>query len=745
MKKKFKKIKRVWKALFGNSRASEKYNQKTSSAEGEKNDEGYDAAVVHSRRNTENQITNVQGQATARTELDLNGDALKAPVQQCAFDVNGGKVGRKKEKCKKKKSFWKVLFVCIRPSKKVLQAPVRAESNWSVDAHQAPVCTESDWSVDAFQAAVQTESDWSFDALQAPVRVESDWSVDALQAPVRAESDWSVDALQAPVRTESDCSVDALQAPVRIESDWSVDALQAPVRTESDCSVDALQAPVRVESDWSVDALQAPDRAESDWSVDALQAPVRVESDWSVDALQAPVCAESDWSVDALQAPVRAESDWSVDALQAPVCTESDWSVDALQTPFHVEPDWSFDALQAPVCAESDWSVDALQAPVRVESDWSVDALQAPVRTESDWSVDALQAPVRVESDCSVDALQAPVRVESDWSVDALQAPVRTESDWSVNALQAPVRTESDCSVDAPVRAKSAWSVDALQTSGNTNSLFDPCSDIFSYYEVGNMLGQGGFGAVYEGRRVMDGLEVAVKFVKKSEDTKYINFTEPLPLEVALLILANEGPRVPHIIQLLDWKDVGEYYIMVLERPVPCEDLLDFVQRHGGRIDEVLARVIMRQATQAAYMSCQRGVLHRDIKQENLLINKDTLEVKLIDFGCGDLLQTMAYTTFMGTRMYCPPEFLSQGKYHGEPATVYSLGVLLFSLICGTFPDSHDKIMIDLNRWFIAGLSQECCQLICSCLQRDPKKRLDLGKILHHKWFKGINMKKTVI
>ncbi|XP_050973137.1 serine/threonine-protein kinase pim-2-like [Labeo rohita] len=253
------------------------------------------------------------------------------------------------------------------------------------------------------------------------------------------------------------------------------------------------------------------------------------------------------------------------------------------------------------------------------------------------------------------------------------------------------------------------------------------------------MLGQGGFGAVYEGRRLEDGLEVAVKFVKKTEDTQYINFPEPLPMEVALLILANEGPRVPQIIQLLDWKDLGEYYIMILERPIPCEDLFDFVQRHGGRIDEELARVVMRQATQAAYMSCQRGVLHRDIKQENLLINRDTLEVKLIDFGCGDLLQSVPYTTFMGTRMYCPPEFITEGRYHGEPATVYSLGVLLFSLVCGTFPDSDDLIMINLNRWFIAGLSLDCCQLICSCLQSDPTERLDLGEILHHEWFKVLD------
>ncbi|KAL1255735.1 hypothetical protein QQF64_013796 [Cirrhinus molitorella] len=176
-------------------------------------------------------------------------------------------------------------------------------------------------------------------------------------------------------------------------------------------------------------------------------------------------------------------------------------------------------------------------------------------------------------------------------------------------------------------------------------------------------------------------------------------------MEVALLILANEGPRVPQIIQPLDWKDLGEYYIMILERPIPCKDLFDFVQSHGGRIDEDMARVVMRQVTQAAYMSCQHGVLHRDIKQENLLINKDTLEVKLIDFGYGDLLQSTPCTTFMDTRMYIPPEFISEGRYHGKPATVYSLGVLLFSLVCRTFPDSDNLIIISVNHWFIAGLS----------------------------------------
>ncbi|KAL0173174.1 hypothetical protein M9458_033485, partial [Cirrhinus mrigala] len=120
-------------------------------------------------------------------------------------------------------------------------------------------------------------------------------------------------------------------------------------------------------------------------------------------------------------------------------------------------------------------------------------------------------------------------------------------------------------------------------------------------------------------------------------------YPKPVPLEVALLIRATQGSRVPEIIQLLDWEDLHDHYRMVLERPVPCQSLYDFIRSYNGTIEEDLARIIIRQAVTAAQTCCRRGVLHRDIKPENFLITLDTLELKLIDFGCGEILTNKAY------------------------------------------------------------------------------------------------------
>ncbi|KAI4882450.1 hypothetical protein NFI96_033351, partial [Prochilodus magdalenae] len=127
----------------------------------------------------------------------------------------------------------------------------------------------------------------------------------------------------------------------------------------------------------------------------------------------------------------------------------------------------------------------------------------------------------------------------------------------------------------------------------------------------------------------------------------------------------------------------------------------------GQRISDGLQVAIkIVQKLHAASQCHKRGVLHRDIKLENLLINPDTLELKLIDFGCGDFIKKSGFDSFAGTVEYCPPEFFLQGRYHAGPATVWSLGVLLFATVCGDLPFADNREIIGGRLHFRDGLSR---------------------------------------
>lgn len=111
--------------------------------------------------------------------------------------------------------------------------------------------------------------------------------------------------------------------------------------------------------------------------------------------------------------------------------------------------------------------------------------------------------------------------------------------------------------------------------------------------------------------------------------------------------LVSSESKCEQVIQLLDWYETADTFIMVLERPSPCMDLFDYCLVH--QMSEDLARIIMMQVLMAVRHCYDSGVLHRDIKPENLLINPSTMAVKLIDFGCGDLLRDDPYTEFAGS------------------------------------------------------------------------------------------------
>ena len=126
-------------------------------------------------------------------------------------------------------------------------------------------------------------------------------------------------------------------------------------------------------------------------------------------------------------------------------------------------------------------------------------------------------------------------------------------------------------------------------------------------------------------------------------------------------------------------------YMYVLEHLPGVQDLFDYITEQRT-LEEEEARGLLRHGVQVVEACHARGVLHRDIKDENILVNPYTKEVKLIDFGSGAQVKEGAYTDFDGTNVYAPPEWIHIARYHGAPAAVWSLGVLLYDMVQGDIP-----------------------------------------------------------
>ncbi|RMB89921.1 hypothetical protein DUI87_33695 [Hirundo rustica rustica] len=164
-------------------------------------------------------------------------------------------------------------------------------------------------------------------------------------------------------------------------------------------------------------------------------------------------------------------------------------------------------------------------------------------------------------------------------------------------------------------------------------------------YRVGSLLGRGGFGSVFAATRLSDGAPVAIKRVPRNRVRHWDQLPNgtSAPLEIVLLHKVSTG--FPGVAQLLEWLELPNDIIMVLERP-------------------------------------ERWTSN----QENILVDLATGQAKLIDFGCGTYLQDTAYTHFAGTPSYSPPEWTHFGWYYGKPATIWSLGILLHQMVCGEHP-----------------------------------------------------------
>ncbi|XP_065911820.1 serine/threonine-protein kinase pim-3-like [Dysidea avara] len=253
------------------------------------------------------------------------------------------------------------------------------------------------------------------------------------------------------------------------------------------------------------------------------------------------------------------------------------------------------------------------------------------------------------------------------------------------------------------------------------------------YYELKEVIGTGGFGSVYGGICKENKQSVAIKVVPRARVFGWSKIGSlVVPKEVALL------HRLHHryVIKLLDYFEEPDNYIIVMERPEKYIDLFDYITQKEY-LSEKTSRYLFRQIVEAVLYCQSMGVVHRDIKDENILIDLKTGHVKLIDFGSGTHLKESAFTEYEGTRVYSPPEWIKKRRYHARTATVWSLGILLYDMLLGDIPFEEDYEIVQANLKFHKPISTEAKDLISWMLTVKPKDRPTLEQILSHPWTRG--------
>jgi len=250
-------------------------------------------------------------------------------------------------------------------------------------------------------------------------------------------------------------------------------------------------------------------------------------------------------------------------------------------------------------------------------------------------------------------------------------------------------------------------------------------------YRVGEAIGKGGFGTVYVGTRYSDGKHVAIKHVAKSKVTEWAEIEgKRVPMEIKLL---KNVQNVEGVIQLYEYYERADSFIYIFEKPVDCKDLFDFITEKVA-LSEDLARGFFKQIVKTVLACHRNGVIHRDIKDENVLVDLTTGKLKLIDFGSGAFIKDTEYTDFDGTRVYAPPEWIRHERYSANPLTVWSLGILLFDMVCGDIPFEKDDHICNAQVIFRHSVSEECQDLVKACLRVSPTERVKLEDILLHPW-----------
>ncbi|KAG7665736.1 FUN31 [[Candida] subhashii] len=260
----------------------------------------------------------------------------------------------------------------------------------------------------------------------------------------------------------------------------------------------------------------------------------------------------------------------------------------------------------------------------------------------------------------------------------------------------------------------------------------------FTEFTVVKDMGEGAYGKVVLARHKEDPVyTIIIKCIDKERilvDT-WVRDRRlgTIPSEIQIMAYLNSEPH-PNIMRIIDFFEDSKYYY--LETPIfgnpPAIDLFDFIEIKKD-ISEFECQLIFKQIVAAIYHLHKNGIVHRDIKDENIIVDENGI-IKLIDFGSAGYVKQGPFDVFVGTIDYASPEVLRGEKYEGRPQDIWALGILLYTMLYKENPFYNvDEIMEgDLRIPYV--ISEASLALIRKILNRNIEKRPTITDIVEDEW-----------
>ncbi len=266
-------------------------------------------------------------------------------------------------------------------------------------------------------------------------------------------------------------------------------------------------------------------------------------------------------------------------------------------------------------------------------------------------------------------------------------------------------------------------------SSNRTRNADDPH---IGKYRLIKTIGKGNFAKVKLARHELIGKEVAIKIIDKTQLNQ--GSLQKLFREVKIMKCLDH----PNIVKLFEVIQTEKTLYLVMEYASGGE-VFDYLVAHG-RMKEKEARAKFRQIVSAVQYLHQKHIVHRDLKAENLLLDAD-MNIKIADFGfSNEFTPGNKLDTFCGSPPYAAPELFQGKKYDGPEVDVWSLGVILYTLVSGSLPFDGQNLK-ELRERVLRGkyripfyMSTDCENLLKKFLVLNPLKRATLENIMKDKW-----------